>query len=63
MTLAVRIVSLSSSADELLQKAAEDERQDPDVMASLILEMAIRERHALNERFASALLEIRNGRR
>jgi hypothetical protein len=55
----VRLVSLSQSADELARSMADDERVDPDVFCSLLLEMAIRERHADVQRLAEALAKVR----
>jgi hypothetical protein len=60
MTIKVRIVSLSGSADEILRSQAVAENQDPDVFASLVLEMAIRERHALELQFAEAAAKVRD---
>ena len=58
MTLQVRIVSLSGSADELLRAQAAERDMDPDIYSSLVLEMAVRERHALEVQLAAALAKV-----
>ncbi len=56
MSVAIRHCRLSGSADELLLELAAKERgMHPDVFASLVLEMAIRERHENERRLAAAL--------
>lgn len=59
MTIQVRLVSLSGGADELARDMADEERVNLDVFCSLLLEMAIRERHADRERLAEALARIK----
>ena len=61
MSIAVRVVTLSSSADELLLELARRERMDPDVFSSLVLENAIRERHERDRAFAAAAAKVCGG--
>jgi hypothetical protein len=58
MTIQVRLVSLTRSADELLLEQALEENMEASIYASLVLEMAIRERHALAQQFAEAIAKV-----
>lgn len=61
MTIQIRLVSLSGSADELARSQAKAERMEPEVYLSLVLEMAVLERHATEQRFAEALAKVDHG--
>lgn len=61
MTIIVRTVTLSPGADELLRNLAGKELIDPDVYGSLILELAIRERHEYATKFEAAAAKVLNG--
>jgi hypothetical protein len=61
MTVAVRRVTLSHSADDLLRELAGEANMEPDVFGSLILESAIRDRHEMQKRFAAAAAKVCNG--
>lgn len=54
----VRLVSLSTHADELAREQAAARKMEPEIYASLVLEMAIRERHALDQEFAKAADQV-----
>jgi hypothetical protein len=54
VTVKVRMVTLSESAEELLHTQAGRNQMDPNVYGSLVLELAIREREALDELAAQA---------
>lgn len=58
MTVQVRIVQLSGSADDLLRNQADEANMDPDLYSSLVLEIAVRERHALAQAFAAAIAKV-----
>lgn len=60
MTLRIRKLRLSGSADELLLElaAAEAGGMNPDDFGSLVLEMAIRERYEARRRLAAALAAV-----
>lgn len=58
MTIEVRLVTLSGSADELCRSQAKDAGMAPEIYLSLLAEMAIRERHALEQNFAAALAKV-----
>lgn len=58
MSVVIRLVKLSSSAAELLEQLAAQERIAPEIYGSLVLELAIRERHESNRRFADAAAKV-----
>lgn len=58
MTLNVRKVTLSNGAEEILRNLAAGEDLPPDVLASLLLELAIRERHDWISRFSVAAAAV-----
>lgn len=58
MSVAIRRLHLSGSADDLLVKLAAAEELEPEIFGSLILELAIRERHQLDEKFRLAAAKV-----
>jgi hypothetical protein len=58
MTLKIRPVRLSGSADEILRELAAGEEIHPDDMASLLLELAVRERQEWLRRFTDAAAAV-----
>lgn len=58
MTVEVRLVTLSASADELGRKQADDAGLVPEIYLSLVLEAALRDRQATEQRFAEALAKL-----
>jgi hypothetical protein len=61
MTIKVRFCSLSADADALLRAEAERERMEPDQLASLLLEITVRERAEAERRFRVAADKVLNG--
>lgn len=59
----MQLVQLTGSADELARSQAEAAKLDPAIYCSLVLELALRERAALDQSFADALAKVsaRNG--
>lgn len=60
--IVLRTVTLSPGADELLRQLADREPAPiaPDVYASLVLELAIRERHDELSQFEAAAAKVLN---
>lgn len=58
MSLAVRYVTLSHSASEMMHLQAAEENICPEIYCSLVLELAIREREALRQSLAEALAQV-----
>lgn len=58
MTVSVRRVTLSPSADEMLVAEAARAKMAPEILGSLLLELAVRERDELAKKFAAAAAAV-----
>lgn len=61
MSIVIRRVTLTPDANALLEELASQERIDPDIYSSLVLEIAVRERHDHVARFAQAVAKVLHG--